>query len=197
MRNKTTKKYKHNRKIRGGNVFMDSFTGIFNRTTDTNKEMFEIKQLETILSKNMQDLTNTYESVYKKVTNLNEKINKLSNISNTTQNTNQENELQNEKNNDFFDMFGNKNKSQSIEPNSTPESIVPESIVPESIVSEPDSSTSESIDPNPYSSTSESIGSEPDSSNPYSSSTITSNFENPVARGGKRKSRRKHRARKR
>jgi len=167
MRNKTTKKYKHNRKIRGGgNGFMDSFKGIFNRTTDTNKEMFEIKQLETILSKNMQDLTNTYESVYKKVTNLNEKINKLSNISNTTQNTNQENELQNisntnqntnqenelqnEQNNGFFGMFGNKNKSQSI-------------------VSEP-----------------------------YSSSTLTPNFENQVApgqqfAGGKRKSRRKHR----
>ena len=90
MRNKTTKKYKNNRKIGGGNVFIDSLTGIFNKTTDTNKEMFEIKQLETILSKNMQDLTNTYESVYKKVTNLNEKINKLSNISNT----NRENEQQ-------------------------------------------------------------------------------------------------------
>jgi hypothetical protein len=184
MRNKTTKKYKHNRKIRGGgNGFIDSFTGIFNKTTDTNKEMFEIKQLETILSKNMQDLTNTYESVYKKVTNLNEKINKLSNISNTTQNTNQENELQNEQNNGFFGMFGNKNKSQSIEPNSY-------SSTPESIVSEPYSSTPESIEPNSYSSTPESIGSEP-----Y---TLTPNFENQVApgqqfTGGKRKSRRKHR----
>ena len=180
MRNKTTKKYKNNRKMRGGNEFMDSLTGIFNRTTDTNKEMFEIKQLETILSKNMQDLTNTYESVYKKVTNLNEKINKLSNISNTNQNTNQENELQNEKNNDFFDMFGNKNKSQSIEPNSTPESIV----------SDPySSSTPESIDP-------ESIGSTPESSG----STLTQSFEpyeednhRKQFSGGKRKSRRKHR----
>ena len=184
MRNKTTKKYKNNRKMRGGNVFIDSFTGIFNRTTDTNKEMFEIKQLKTILSKNMQDLTNTYESVYKKVTNLNEKINKLSNISNTNQNTNQENELHNEntnqntnqenelhnentnqENNGLFGMFVNKN---------------PESIVSKPYSSNPESIVQESIEPNSY------------------SSTLTPNFENQVApgqqfTGGKRKSRRKHR----
>jgi hypothetical protein len=113
MRNKTTKKYKHNkrktRKIRGGGYF----ESLFQTTTDTNKEIEEIKQLETTLAKNMQDLTNTYNSVYKKVTNLNNKINNLSNISNT----NQQNETQNEEKNGIFDNIGNmlgyqKNNSQ-------------------------------------------------------------------------------------
>jgi len=113
MRNKTTKKYKHNniktRKIRGGGYF-DGITGLFQSTTDTNREISQITELQNKLAQNMQDLTNTYKNVYKKVTNLNNKIQNLSNISNT----NQQNETQNEKKNGFFsNMFGyNQNNSQ-------------------------------------------------------------------------------------
>jgi hypothetical protein len=110
MRNKTTKKYKHNkiktRKIRGGGGgggFLDGITGFFQSTTDTNREISQITELQNKLAQNMQDLTSTYKNVYKKVTNLNNKIQNLSNISNT----NQQNETLNENNNGFFNNIGN------------------------------------------------------------------------------------------
>jgi hypothetical protein len=81
MRNKTTKKYKHNniktRKIRGGGYF-DGITGLFQSTTDTNREISQITELQNKLAQNMQELTSTYKNVYTKVTNLNNKIQNLS-----------------------------------------------------------------------------------------------------------------------
>jgi hypothetical protein len=81
MRNKTTKKYKHNniktRKIRGGGYF-DGFTGFFQSTTNTNREISQITELQNKLAQNMQELTSTYKNVYTKVTNLNNKIQNLS-----------------------------------------------------------------------------------------------------------------------
>jgi hypothetical protein len=83
MRNKTTKKYKRNnrktRKIRGGGVF-DGITTMFKRTSDTNKDMSQIKELKTTLANNMKQLTETYENVLKKVNTLHSKIDDLSDI---------------------------------------------------------------------------------------------------------------------
>jgi hypothetical protein len=82
MRNKTTKKYKHNniktRKIRGGGGMFDGITGFFQSTTNTNREISQIKELQNKLAQNMQELTSTYKNVYTKVTNLNNKIQNLS-----------------------------------------------------------------------------------------------------------------------
>ena len=82
MRNKTTKKYKHNniktRKIRGGGGMFDGFRGFFQSTTNTNREISQITELQNKLAQNMQELTSTYKNVYTKVTNLNNKIQNLS-----------------------------------------------------------------------------------------------------------------------
>jgi len=84
MRNKTTKKYKRNnrktRKIRGGGGMFDGITTMFKRTSDTNKDMSQIKELKTTLANNMKQLTETYENVLKKVNTLHSKIDDLSDI---------------------------------------------------------------------------------------------------------------------
>ena len=93
-----TKKYKRNnrktRKIRGGAGFFDGLTtqvsGYFKTTSDTNKNISEIKELKTTLANNMQQLTKTYESVLTKVTALQSKIDNLSSngsSKNETENT--------------------------------------------------------------------------------------------------------------
>jgi len=131
MGNKITKKYKRNnkRKIRGGG-YIEKITGFFQTTSDTNKEMSQIKELKINLATNMQELTNTYNLVLNKVNNLNAKIDNLSNINDTYQ----QNEIQkngnivdntdnNSANNGFLDklgtIFGNKNNNKTISDNNT------------------------------------------------------------------------------
>jgi hypothetical protein len=232
MRNKTTKKYKHNkiktRKIRGGggDGFLDGITGFFQSTTNTNREISQITELQNKLAQNMQDLTSTYKNVYKKVTNLNNKIQNLSNISNT----NQQNETLNENNNGFFgNMFGyNQNNSQgqqsreSIEsPNNSRQNMSFESnsnSVPNSLgFQEPESTGFQEPESTGFQEPESKGFQEPESKGfqePESTgfqepeSTANESMNNPEGYeqgeqrnqgfdGGKRKSRRKHRARKR
>ena len=59
-----------------GGGFFDSFTRYFKKTSDTNKDISEIAQLQKTLSANMSQLTETYTSVLKKVNTLQGKIEK-------------------------------------------------------------------------------------------------------------------------
>lgn len=213
MRNKTTKKYKHNniktRKIRGGGYF-DGITGLFQSTTDTNREISQITELQNKLAQNMQELTSTYNNVYTKVTNLNNKIQNLSNISNTNQ--------QNEKKNGLFgNMFGyNQNNSQRQQgyesPNNSRQNMSESVEPPESFGSENNIQQSresnESVEPlesYDLENTSRENMSEFGSGNNQQGYNSENNSRqgygeqegNQGFDGGKRKSRRKHRARKR
>ena len=219
MRNKTTKKYKHNkiktRKIRGGGGggFLDGITGFFQSTTNTNREISQITELQNKLAQNMQDLTSTYKNVYKKVTNLNNKIQNLSNISNT----NQQNETLNENNNGFFNNIGNmigyqKNNSQGQQSEYRTNREGNESVdnsrenmsfesnsnsVPNSLgFQEPESTSFQEPESTSFQEPESTSFQEPESMNNHESYE-QGEQRNPGFDGGKRKSRRKHRSRKR
>jgi DNA anti-recombination protein RmuC len=129
-----TKKYKRNnrktRKIRGGAGFFDGLTtqvsGYFKTTSDTNKNISEIKELKTTLANNMQQLTKTYESVLTKVTALQSKIDNLSSNSsskNGTENSSatgsvrDDDEESNDEESNDEESVGNKN---TYNPNENP-----------------------------------------------------------------------------
>ena len=163
-----TKKYKRNnrktRKIRGGAGFFDGLTtqvsSYFKTTSDTNKNISEIKELKTTLANNMQQLTKTYESVLTKVTALQSKIDNLSSNSSSKNGTENSSATSSVRDDDEESNDGQSNDRQSNDEQSNDEQSNDE----------------------------ESVGNKNPNEN-------LNEYNNPQF-AGKRKSRRKHRARK-